>query len=233
MTAIEDIDTRGLGVLFCEQCGTRFDVPPSKRPGSRGAPHRKCPGCKQLSCRRCWPNGARKCVDCRERTARRVSEAAVPAVKSAGSNRSILVEDPGRDSTQAPGRTRPPRTVVLSGPAPIAPPIGNPAGATAVDAARRRLGLAPIEPLTIDQPVRPIAATTATPRRWGSGSPADLGIVRAQPHPLARPSRVAVSPPSEDPPRWEVLAWWLAGALAVLTLLVALIVLLPGAAAST
>ena len=156
----------------------------------------------------------------------------MPVVKSAGSNLSILVEDPGRDSTQAPGRTRAPRTVVVSGPAPIAPPIGNPAAATAVDAARRRLGLTPIEPFTIDQPARPIAAATATPRRWTSGSPADLGIVRAQPHPFAGPSRVGVLPPSQDPPRWEVLAWWLAGALAALSLLVALIMLLPAAAAS-
>lgn len=51
-------ETVEASVLFCEQCGARFETAGPRK-------LRACPGCGRLSCRVCWPTRARKCTECR------------------------------------------------------------------------------------------------------------------------------------------------------------------------
>jgi hypothetical protein len=99
MTAKHD-DRVETSILFCEQCGARFETAGPRK-------LRACPGCGRLSCRMCWPTRARKCTECRHLgKIRRVEGPAVVALEPEPS------PSPGSNS-----RVTRPRVVAVSTPA--------------------------------------------------------------------------------------------------------------------
>lgn len=224
-TPIRNLKATG---LLCEQCSSRFDVPASKLPGSRGAPLRTCPGCERLTCRRCWPTGTRKCVDCRDRTGRRASAPLAVAI-------------PHPVERRTPTPMGPPRAMVVSGPAPVArtsaePPTFAPGlaehrGPVAPPPTRPPDPVAPgpVARVAIDPPFR-LPAKTLKPRRWvATSAVADLGLIRAQPLSTVTPAREARRSSGIGTRRRPRVAWGPVALFAAGISMLTLLLLLPSA----
>jgi hypothetical protein len=79
----------------------------------------------------------------------------------------------------------------------------------------------------VDPPQRVLPAETVVPRSWSARySLAELGIVRAEPRGI-EPVRDTVQPSSEAAGE-SMLVWWLVGLIAVVTIIVGVLALLPG-----